>query len=105
MRNKAINVLLDMGIPAGLRGLQIIADVMELFEKDDVRDGNITALYALLAKRYNTSPTSVERNIRTAFEALRKRGNDNVVSKYLNFNSPTNSNLLHTLYWRLTMEG
>lgn len=104
MRNKAINALLDMGMPAGLRGMHIIADVMELFESDDVRNGKITVLYALLAKRYNTSAASIERNIRTAFNILREHGYDDVVSCYLNFNSPTNSHLLHELYLRLTLE-
>lgn len=104
MKNKTINALLEMGMPANNKGFQYIVDAMVMFEDDDVRNGKITYLYALIGKIHNTTYYGVERCIRHAFEIVLARGNLKAVEKYLTMQSPTNGNLLHTLYLRLTQE-
>lgn len=104
MKNKTINALLEMGMPANNKGFQYIVDAMVMFEDDEVRNGKITYLYRLIAKKHNASWSNVERCIRNAFEVVLTRGNLKAVEKYLTMQSPTNGNLLHTLYLRLTQE-
>lgn len=104
MKNKTINALLEMGMPASNKGFQYIVDAMVMFEDDEVRNGKITYLYHLIAKMHNTAWSSVERCIRHAFEDVLTRGNLKSVEKYLTMQRPTNGNLLHVLYIRLTQE-
>lgn len=35
MRNRAINALIEMGMPANIKGFGYIVDVIGLFEEDD----------------------------------------------------------------------
>ena len=105
MRNKAINALLDMGIPADIKGFELIVDAMEMFQNKETRNGKTTALYEMLAKKNNATASRVERTIRHAFSVVLTKGDLKKVEKYLTLQQTTNGNLLHTLYWRLTMEG
>jgi len=104
MRNKAINALIEMGMPADIKGFGYIVDVMCLFEKDEFRNMPITKLYSLLAKRNNATTSRVERAIRHAFSVILTNGMLETVEKYLTFQNTTNGNLLHVFYLRLTQE-
>lgn len=104
MKNKTINALIDMGMPAGTKGFGYIVEAMALFEEEEWREGKITALYYGIAKKKNTTPSSVERTIRHAFGETLKNGNQEAIEKYLSFHNTTNGNLLHVLYLRLTQE-
>ena len=104
MKNKTINVLIELGIPANVAGFQYIVDAMCLFEDKDWRNGKITVLYEKIAKMNNTTASRVERGMRTAFDSALSRGNSGQVARYLTFQKPTNGNLLHVLYLRLTEE-
>ena len=104
MRNKAMNALIEMGMPANIRGFRYIADAMELFEDKTWRDGKIVPLYYQIAKMNDTTYSRVERAIRHAFEIVTTRGNLETVEKYLTLQNSTNSNLLHVFYLRLVQE-
>lgn len=104
MKNKAINALLEMGMPANIRGFQYIVDSMCLFEEIEWRCGKTTALYCELAKMHNTIFPNIERAIRHAFGVVLEKGNLEAVEKYLTLQNTTNSNLLHVFYLRLTQE-
>lgn len=104
MKNKAINALIEMGMPADIRGFNYIVDAMCLFESDELRKGNITALYAEIAKMNGTTASRVERATRHAFQVLLTKGNLESVEKYLTMQNTTNGNLLHVLYLRLKQE-
>lgn len=105
MKKKAINALLEMGMPANLKGFQYISDAMEMFEDKTWKDGKITVLYYELGKRNNSTASRVERAIRHAFGFILTKGNLESVEKYLTLQSPTNGNLLHVFYLRLMQEG
>lgn len=83
MKNKAINALLEMGMPADIKGFQYIVEAMGLFEADDIWREKTTFLYHKLSKMYDTTPSSVERAIRHAFSIVLKRGCLKAVEKYL----------------------
>lgn len=44
MKNKAINALIEMGLPADIKGFHYIVDAMCLLESTEWRNGKITAL-------------------------------------------------------------
>lgn len=100
MRNKAINALIKMGMPADIKGFQYIVDAMCLFNADY----STTALYSVVAQKNNTTSSRVERAIRHAFCVALKDGVPGYVDKYLTRNHATNGNLLHVLYLRLSQE-
>lgn len=104
MKNKAINALLEMGMPADIKGFQYIVDAMLMFEDKEIRTGKITALYYEIGKKNNTTASRVERAIRHAFGIVLSFGKHKSVEKYLAFHNTTNGNLLHVLYLRLTQE-
>jgi hypothetical protein len=105
MKNKAIKALLEMGMPANIKGFQYIVEAMGLFEADEIWSTKLSILYLKLSKMYSTTPGAVERAIRHAFSIVLERGNLEAVETYLTLNSPTNGNLLNTFFLKLSREG
>ena len=65
MKDYVIDVLMNIGVPAGIKGFTYICDAIELFNTDPYYpDGKISALYIDIAKKYHTTPSRVERSIR-----------------------------------------
>lgn len=105
MRNKAINALIEMGIPADIKGFHYIVDAMCLFDEDvSLMRGRITCLYDKLADMNDDTYARVERAIRHAFSVVLTKGYLDAVEKYLTLQNTTNGNLLATLYLKLSQE-
>lgn len=104
MKNKAINALLEMEMPADIKGFRYIVDAMVLFEDVEIRTGKTTYLYHEIGKRNNASASQVERAIRHAFGNILQKGNMEKVEKYLTRKNTSNGSLLHIFYLRLTQE-
>lgn len=105
MKNKAMNALIDMGMPADIKGFRYISEIMEIFENEEFRMMGMVDLYKFVGKQNDTTSSQVERAIRHAFSVVLEKGNLETVGKYLTFQHPTNGNLLHTFYIRLKQEG
>lgn len=105
MKNKAINALIEIGIPSYIKGFRYIVDAMCLFEENEWRCGKITTLYFNIGQMNNDTPSRVERAIRHAFKIAITSGDEKALKKYLTNQNTTNGNLLHVLYFRLTQEG
>lgn len=103
IKDRAKDVLINMGMPASVIGIEYIAEIVGLFETGS-HDIKIMALYEEIAKKYNTTNAGVERAIRHAFRIVVTKGNRSMVEKYLSVDNVTNSNLLHLLYYRLKQE-
>ena len=68
--------MLELGIPAHLRGYQYLRSAVEMCVKDMELVGSVTKLlYPDLAKMYQTTDTKIERAIRNAIEVSWDRGN------------------------------
>ena len=94
MRNDIVDILLEIGIPAGVKGFTYIYDALELFDTDTYySNGKICSLYADIAKKRGTTASSVERAIRHAFETATTKGNREVVEQYLDLVNTQNSYL------------
>lgn len=100
-RKKVINALLDMGIPAGIKGIDYIADAIELMQENEWRHGKITVLYYKIGEKYNATASGVERGIRTTFNAALRNKSPEELKKYIGMQKPTNGNLLYALYYKL----
>ncbi len=104
MKNKTINALIEMGMPANNKGFHYIVDAMCLFENPEWRNGKITVLYEEIAKMNSTTASRTERAIRHAFSFVIEKGHLETIEKYLTLQNTTNGNLLHVLYLRLMQE-
>ena len=102
MRNKAITALIEMGMPASIKGFDYIVEAMCLLEKDITWKSKITALYWKISQIHNTTSGGVERDIRHAFFLLFKSGSPKAIKRYLTIHNKTNGNLLTVLYYRLS---
>lgn len=102
MRDSTMDVLLRIGIPAGVKGMTYICDAVELFDTDPYYpDGKMSSLYADIAHKHNTTPSRVERAIRHAFETALTKGDPEILGQYLDVVNTQNSNLLKSLYFRM----
>ncbi len=69
-------MMLDMGIPAHLKGYRFVRMAVMMAIDDMKVVGSVTKLlYPEIAKRYNTTDGKVERAIRNAIEISWERGN------------------------------
>lgn len=70
------HMMLDMGVPAHLKGYRYVRTAVLMAEEDMKVVGSVTKLlYPEIAKRYNTTDGKVERAIRNAIEISWERGN------------------------------
>ncbi|MBO4291213.1 MAG: sporulation initiation factor Spo0A C-terminal domain-containing protein [Lachnospiraceae bacterium] len=92
------NIMLDMGVPAHLKGYHYLRDAILLSGRDMEAVSSVTKLlYPTVAKRYKTTGPKVERAIRNAIEVSWIRGNDSTFEELFGYSSasgksrPTNS--------------
>ncbi|MBQ7920924.1 MAG: sporulation initiation factor Spo0A C-terminal domain-containing protein [Lachnospiraceae bacterium] len=70
------NIMLDIGVPAHLKGYHYLRDAILLSGKDMEVVSSVTKLlYPTIAKRFKTTDQKVERAIRNAIEVSWSRGN------------------------------
>lgn len=101
-RAKIEDTLLAMGVPAGIKGFNYIADAIQIFDEMGTNISITKELYPAIAKKNNTTTSRVERAIRHAFEVVRShKGNPEIVEKYIGFTNCNNSSSLKQLYMML----
>lgn len=98
-REKIEDVLLAMGVPAGIKGFAYIVDAIQIFDERGTNIQITKELYPTVAEKNGTTPSRVEKAIRHAFECVRSyKGKPEVVEKYIGFTNCNNSSLLKQLY-------
>lgn len=105
IKERAVNALIEMGLPANIKGFKFIVSAMELFADETYDSTKTIDLYKKIAEIYGDKYTRVERAIRHAFAVLIQKGDYDAVNKYLTFQNTKNSNLLAVLYLRILQEG
>ena len=104
-RTKIEDVLLAMGVPAGIKGFTYITDAIQIFDERGTNISITRELYPAIAERNNTTPPRTERAIRHAFERVRSyRGNPDVINHYIGMDNCENSSSLKTLYIRIKQD-
>lgn len=108
--NDITYLLHEMGIPAHIKGYYYIrTGIIEMFNSDGM-NGRITKeLYPLIAKKYSSTASRVERAIRHAIEVAWNRGNIDVIDSIFGYTvsaykaKPTNSEFISMLCDKLKL--
>lgn len=94
-------VIQAMGVPAHVKGYQYLRDSIVAVVEDSNLMGAVTKeLYPLIAEKYDTTASRVERAIRHAIELAWDRGNIDYMNKYFGYTvnvekgKPTNSEFI-----------
>ncbi|MBQ4563738.1 MAG: sporulation initiation factor Spo0A C-terminal domain-containing protein, partial [Lachnospiraceae bacterium] len=100
----------QMGVPANIKGYRYLITAIELCMNDMDMLGSVTKqLYPTIAKRYDTTPSRVERAIRHSIEVAWNRGQIDVLDAVFGYTintrkgKPTNSEFIAMLSDKLRM--
>ena len=95
------DIIHEIGVPAHIKGYQYLREAIILTIKDmDMINAVTKVLYPEVAKRYNTTPSRVERAIRHAIEVAWDRGDIETLQKFFGYTvsnikgKPTNSEFI-----------
>lgn len=95
------DIIHEIGVPAHIKGYQYLREAIILTIKDMEMINAVTkVLYPEVAKRYQTTPSRVERAIRHAIEVAWDRGDVEVLQKFFGYTvsgikgKPTNSEFI-----------
>ncbi|MCR5664524.1 MAG: sporulation transcription factor Spo0A [Oscillospiraceae bacterium] len=104
------DIIHEIGVPAHIKGYQYLREAIILTINDMEMINAVTkVLYPEVAKRYNTTPSRVERAIRHAIEVAWDRGDIEVLQKYFGYTvsnikgKPTNSEFIAMIADSLTL--
>ena len=95
------DIIHEIGVPAHIKGYQYLREAIILTINDlDMINAVTKVLYPEVAKRFNTTPSRVERAIRHAIEVAWDRGDVEVLQKFFGYTvsgikgKPTNSEFI-----------
>lgn len=104
-------VMLDIGVPAHLKGYYYLRDAIMMTGRDmDVVSSVTKLMYPVIARRFKTTDQKVERAIRNAIEVSWQRGNANTFAKLFSYslqegkNRPTNSEYIARIADKVRMD-
>jgi two-component system response regulator (stage 0 sporulation protein A) len=87
------NIMLDIGVPAHLKGYHYLRDAILLSGRDMEVVSSVTKLlYPTIAKRFKTTDQKVERAIRNAIEVSWTRGNVDTFEELFGYSAQTGKN-------------
>lgn len=100
----------QMGVPAHVKGYQYLRDAIVSVVQEVSLLGAVTKeLYPMIAEKYQTTPSRVERAIRHAIELAWDRGNVELMNKFFGYTidvdrgKPTNSEFIAMVADKLRM--
>lgn len=101
----------DIGIPAHIKGYRYVRDAIIMAVNDvHILDGITKILYPNIAKKYDTTPSRVERAIRHGVEVAWSRGNIGTIEQIFGYTvnvekgKPTNSEFIALLADNIRMK-
>jgi len=105
------SIIHEVGVPAHIKGYQYVREaIMITVENMDVINSVTKVLYPEVAKRYNTTPSRVERAIRHAIEVAWDRGDLETLQKFFGYTvsnakgKPTNSEFIAMISDRIRLK-
>ncbi|MEW5953039.1 MAG: sporulation transcription factor Spo0A [Bacillota bacterium] len=106
------NIIHEMGVPAHIKGYHYLRDAILMVINDVNLLGAVTKeLYPMIAHKYQTTPSRVERAIRHAIELSWDRGNIDMMTKLFGYTinlergKPTNSEFIAMVADKLRIEA
>ena len=104
------DIIHEIGVPAHIKGYQYLREAIILTVNDmDAINAVTKVLYPAVAKKFDTTPSRVERAIRHAIEVAWDRGDLEVLQKYFGYTvsnikgKPTNSECIAMIADSLTL--
>ena len=105
------NIIHEIGVPAHIKGYQYLRDAIILSVDDMEMLNSITKiLYPTIAKKYQTTPSRVERAIRHAIEVAWSRGKMDTIDELFGYTvstgkgKPTNSEFIALIADKIRLE-
>ena len=105
------SIIREIGIPAHIKGYQYLRDAIMMIVNEVELLGAVTkVLYPMIADKYTTTPSRVERAIRHAIEVAWSRGNMDMINRIFGYTvklekgKPTNSEFMAMIADKLRME-
>ena len=112
LQKKITKVLHTLGVPSHIKGYLYIRDSINImYNSHDVFGGITKEIYPEIARKYNTTPSRVERAIRHAIEISWNRGDYDVMDEIFGHSvdydkaKPTNSEFIATIADHIRMEN
>lgn len=111
LENAITSMIKEIGVPAHIKGYAFLREGIQMVYTDVELLGSVTKiLYPDIAKKYNTTPSRVERAIRHAIEVAWNRGNYDLISKTFGYtvhhlkSKPTNSEFIAMIADKIRLE-
>ena len=105
------DIIHEIGVPAHIKGYQYLREAIILTIRDmDMINAVTKVLYPEVAKRFNTTPSRVERAIRHAIEVAWDRGDVETLQKFFGYTvsgikgKPTNSEFIAMIADNLSLK-
>lgn len=105
------SIIHEIGVPAHIKGYQYIRSAITMVVDDvDLLSAVTKELYPAIAKKFNTTPSRVERAIRHAIEVAWNRGKIDTIDKLFGYTvhtdkgKPTNSEFIAIIADKLRLE-
>ena len=112
LQRQVTDVIHEVGVPAHIKGYQYVREAIIIAVQDiSVINGVTKILYPEVAKRYNTTPSRVERAVRHAIEVAWDRGDLETLQRYFGYTvsntkgKPTNSEFIAMIADKIRLEG
>ena len=110
LESQVTAIIHEVGVPAHIKGYQYLRESIIIAVNDmDVINAVTKVLYPEVAKRFNTTPSRVERAIRHAIEVAWDRGDLETLQKYFGYTvsnakgKPTNSEFIAMIADRIRL--
>ena len=105
------NVIHEVGVPAHIKGYHYVREaIMMAVEDMDILNAITKILYPSVAKKFETTPSRVERAIRHAIETAWNRGDVDTLNRFFGYTvsnskgKPTNSEFIAMIADKLSLE-
>ncbi|TDA69994.1 MAG: sporulation transcription factor Spo0A [Clostridia bacterium] len=105
-------IIHQIGVPAHVKGYQYLREAILLVIEDVGLLGAVTKeLYPMISRKYQTTPSRVERAIRHAIELAWDRGNVDMINRFFGYTvkmdrgKPTNSEFIAIIADRIRIDG
>ena len=111
LESKVTGIIHEVGVPAHIKGYQYLREAIIMTVNNmDLINSITKQLYPTVAKRYNTTPSRVERAIRHAIEVAWDRGDTDVLNSFFGYTiasgkgKPTNSEFIAMIADKLRLQ-
>lgn len=111
LESDVTEIIHEIGVPAHIKGYQYLRDAIVMSVNDmDMLNSITKILYPTIAKKYQTTPSRVERAIRHAIEVAWSRGKMDTIDEMFGYTihngkgKPTNSEFIALITDRIRLE-